>query len=96
LKQIEAMEIDVVVPGHGEICDRKEIAKFRQFIEKCIEMTRTAIRKGQSKEWAVDTISFEELYPADRCRKAVHPGLGMQRRNVSRLYEMLSKQGKQI
>jgi glyoxylase-like metal-dependent hydrolase (beta-lactamase superfamily II) len=96
LKQIEAMEIDVVVPGHGEICERKEIAKFRQFIEKCIEMTRTAIRKGQSKEWAVDTISFEELYPADRCRKAVHPGLGMQRRNVSRLYEMLLKQGKQI
>jgi cyclase len=96
LKQMEAMEIERVVPGHGEICDRQEVSKFRQFIELCIEMTRTAIQQGKSKEEAADTISFEELYPVNRCRRAVHPGGAMQRRNIFRLYEMLSKYEKQI
>ena len=91
LKQIEAMEIDVVVPGHGEICDRNEVAQFRQFIEKCIEMARTAIQQGKGKEEAAAAISFEELYPVNRCLRAVHPGGAMQRRNVFRLYEMLAK-----
>jgi len=91
LRRIEAMDIDVVVPGHGEISDLREVARFRQFVEKCIEMTREAIDRGMTKEEAADRISFEELYPGERCRRAVHPGTAMQRRNVLRLYEMVSK-----
>jgi cyclase len=90
LKQVEAMDIAVVVPGHGEMCDRQEVRKFRHFIETCVDMTRKAIRQGMSKEEAVDKISFEALYPGDRCGPAVHPGSAMQRRNVLRLFEMLS------
>jgi cyclase len=93
LKRIEAMDIDVVIPGHGEICDLQEVARFRRFIETCIEMTRDAIRQGKSREEAGDTISFEGLYPAEKCRAAVHPGLAMQRRNVTRVYDMLMKAG---
>jgi len=96
LKLIESMEIDVVVPGHGEMCSLKEVAAFRRFIETCIEMTRSAIREGKSKEQAAETVSFEKLYPSDRCQRAVHPGSGMQRRNVSRLYEKLSEQRDRI
>jgi len=72
------------------MCGLKEVAIFRQFIENCIEMTRSAIREGKSKDQVADTVSFEGLYPADRCRRPVHPGTAMQRRNVLRLYEMLS------
>ena len=92
LKRIEGMEIDIVVPGHGEMCSLKEVGIFRQFIEACIEMTRSAIREGKNREQTADTVSFEGLYPGDRCRRAVHPGTAMQRRNVLRLYEMLSRQ----
>jgi glyoxylase-like metal-dependent hydrolase (beta-lactamase superfamily II) len=91
LKRVEAMDIDVVVPGHGEISDLGEVHKFRKFIEKCIDMTREAIKQGMSKEEAASRVSFEELYPGERCRPAVHPGSGMQRRNVLRLYEVMSK-----
>ena len=86
-----AME-SVVVPGHGEVCDRSEVRQFRRFIETCISMTRGAIQQGKSKEDAAAAISFEELYPVNRCLRAVHPGGAMQRRNVLRLYEMLAKQ----
>ena len=86
LKKIEAMmDVDVVVSGHGKVCDRGGVQEFRLFIEKCIDMVREAIKQGMSKEEAADRISFEEFYPP------VHPGPEMQRMNVLRLYEMLSK-----
>ena len=91
LKQIEAMDIDVVVPGHGEVCDRAEVREFRLFIQKCIDMTRAAIKEGMSAEETAETLSFEELYPVNRCNPAVHPGSAMQKKNVLRLYEVLSK-----
>jgi len=85
LKKIEAMDVDVVVSGHGKVCGKSEVREFRSFIEKCIDMVREAIKQGMSKEEAADRISFEEFYPP------VHPGPEMQRMNVLRLYEMLSK-----
>jgi len=85
LKSIEAMDIDVIVPGHGEVCGKAEIQEFRLFIQKCIDIVREAIKQGASKEQAADKISFEELYPA------IHPGSEQQRMNVLRLYEMLSR-----
>ena len=91
LKKIEAMAIDVVVPGHGEVCGKREVREFTSFIQKCIDIVREAIKQGMSKEEAADKISFEELYPGKDRGLAVHPGPGMQRLNVLRLYEMLSK-----
>ena len=85
LKKIEAMDVDVVVPGHGKVCGKRDVREFTLFIQKCIDMVREAINQGMSKEEAADRISFEESRPA------IHPGPGMQRMNVLRLYEMLSK-----
>ena len=75
----------MVVPGHGEVCGKREVREFRLFIQKCIDIVREAIKQGMSKEKAAENISFEELYPA------IHPGPEQQRFNVLRLYEMLSK-----
>ena len=91
LKKIEAMDIDVVVPGHGEVCDRREVREFRLFIEKCIAIVREAIKQGMSIEEAADKISFEELYPGKNRGVAVHPGPETQRSNVLRLYKRLSR-----
>jgi cyclase len=90
LKQIEELDIDIIIPGHGEVCKKDELVKFRLFIEECIQLVRQAIKQGMSKEEAAGKISFEYLYPGDRSNKAVHPGADMQRKNVIRLYEMLS------
>jgi cyclase len=85
LKKIEAMDIAVVVPGHGKVCGMKDVIEFRRFIEDAIDVVRDAASKGMSKEEAADKISFENL------RIPVHPGPVMQRMNVMRLYEMLTK-----
>ena len=88
---IEELEIDMVVPGHGEICDKGDVRRFRLFIQECIDMVREAIQKGMSKEQAADKLSFDTLYPKDRSTLAVHPGAEQQHRNVLQLYDMLSR-----
>ncbi|MDO8634764.1 MAG: MBL fold metallo-hydrolase [Dehalococcoidia bacterium] len=87
LKKIEAMEVEVVVPGHGKIGDKKSVRIFREFIQECVDTVRQAISQGMSQEEAAARITFEiEKYPP-----ALHSGPQWQRRNVLRLYEMLSK-----
>ena len=85
LKKIQKMDVEVIVPGHGRMGGKKEVREFTLFLQKCIDKVNEAIKTGMSKEEAVDKISFLELLPA------VHPDPRMQRRNVARLYEMLSK-----
>lgn len=87
LKKIEAMDAEIVVPGHGTLGDKKAIRVFRAFIEECIEVIRKAIRQGMSKEEAAERISFATAaYPP-----ALHPEPEWQRNNIRRLYEMLSR-----
>lgn len=85
LKKIEFMNVDVVVPGHGEVCSKREVREFLSFIQKCIDIVNDAIGRGMSKEEAGSRLSFEELYPP------IHSGSWYQRMNVLRLYEMLSR-----
>ena len=85
LQKIEAMDVDVIVPGHGEIADKRVVREFRIFIQECIDEVKEAISQGISKEEAANRISFEERLPA------LHPGAEWQRPSVMRLYEMLSK-----
>ena len=91
LKKIEAFDIDFIVPGHGEVCDREEARRFHLFLQQCIGMITDAIKKGMTIGEAADKLSFEDLYPGKGTGFAVHPGPEQQRRNVFRLYEMLSK-----
>lgn len=90
LKQIEELDIDVIVPGHGEICGKTEVKEFRQFVETCIKMVKDAIKRGLTKEQAAKELSFEKLYPKNPDASAVHPGPDQQRFNVERLYDMLA------
>lgn len=85
LKKIEAMDVDVIVPGHGEIGDKKALREFAKFLKGVIDSVKQAIKQGISKEEAADTMSFEGRLPAR------HPGEEQQRLNIIRLYEALSK-----
>ena len=85
LKKIEAMDADVVVPGHGDIGDKKALGEFTTFLRGVIDTVRKAIDQGMSREEAAEKISFEDQRPAR------HPGAEQQRINILRLYDMLSK-----
>jgi len=85
LKKIQKLDAEIIVPGHGKIGGKKELREFTAFLQKCIDRVTEAIKTGISEEEAVNTISFLDLRPA------IHPDPKMQRSNVLRLYQMLSK-----
>jgi len=88
LKIIEKMDVDKIVPGHGDICDKSYLPELSAFIEEWIDMVRKAIEQGLSKEEAMDRISLLDRYPMDVEMEAMGPTV--QRWNVAHLYTLLS------
>ena len=83
LTKLQEMEVDTMVPGHGELCDRSYIPQMRSVIQAWIDAVRKAIRDGLSVEEAQERIKevdpYEEASMAD----------WLNRINVARLYEVL-------
>jgi len=89
LKRLQELEADVLVPGHGNLCDRSYIPEMSAFIQDWIDAVKEAMNKGMSLEEAQDTISFLDRYPADVGIESMMREV--QRWNVARLYEVLKK-----
>ena len=85
LDKILALDVEKIVPGHGEISDKGVAREYRACIQESVDRVQLAIAQGMSKEEAADRVSFEGLLPA------IHPGVEMHHRSVMRIYEMLTK-----
>lgn len=80
LKKLLSMEVDWVVPGHGQICGKDKMQEFVAFLEECFDKVKESIRRGMSREDAADRITLEE--GMDK---------GQQKRSVLRLYDLFSR-----
>jgi len=89
LKRLQELEADVLVPGHGSLCDRSYIPEMSAFIQAWIDAVTAAINQGMSLEEAQDKISFLDRYPAESGVEFMAQEL--QRWNVARLYQVLKK-----
>ena len=89
LKKIGELDVDTIIPGHGEICDKSYLKEQAAFIEEWMEAVRLAIQRGLSKKEAQEKISFLDRYPMDVALAAMGPEV--MRMNVNRLYDLLSK-----
>lgn len=87
LKQIQQLEADILVPGHGVICDRSYLPEMSAFIQAWIDAVTAAINQGLSLEEAQEKISFIDRYPAETGGEPA--ARQIQRMNVARLYEVL-------
>ena len=88
LKRLEELDVDVIVPGHGEVCDKGYLKEQAAFIEEWIAAVRDAIKRGLSKEQAQAEISFLDRYPMGPGMEAMGPMV--QQINVARLYDLLT------
>ncbi len=89
LKRIQELEADVLVPGHGDICDRSYIPEMSAGIQDWIDAVKTAIKQGMSLEEAQDKISFLDRYYIEA--GAEERMQRVQRQSVARLYQVLKK-----
>lgn len=50
LKRVEAMEFDVLAPGHGALGDKKHVVAFRCYMEDLRNQVLAAVRAGKTLE----------------------------------------------
>jgi len=89
LKRLQELDADVLVPGHGEICDKSYLAEQGAFIQEWIDAVSAAIDKGMSLEESQEKVSLLDRYPM--MAGAESRAQWVQRTNVARLYELLKK-----
>ena len=67
LDKIEALDADIIVPGHGEPCDKRYIGKQRQILHNWIGVVEDFVRRGLSEDEAVaqplDVVRDIDPYP---------------------------------
>lgn len=85
---IGSLDVDVIVPGHGGVCDKNYLEEQVSFIEEWIEAVREAKRQGLSKEETQAKISFLDRYPMDTEIDA-KTHINALRANVERLYDVI-------
>lgn len=85
LKRLLALPADRYVPGHGPVGGKAEVREFMRFLQTGVDEVAAALARGWSREEAAERIEFEDrLEPR-------HPGREQQRKNVLRIYDMLSE-----
>ena len=88
LDTINSLDVDHIVPGHGEVCNRDYLEEWKGFILEWIETVLEAIDKGWSKEEAIAKIEMPSRFvmpPGSPEDMAVM----LRSMNVSRLYDQL-------
>jgi cyclase len=86
LKRLERLEVDKVVPGHGEVSSKACIAPMSEAVQYWIHSVRSAIDQGWSLEETVEKVTMVERYPM-----AQNPPMrNMTRNSIADLYRSLS------
>jgi len=63
LQRLGELEVDHIVPGHGEVCDPSYLDEQAGFIRDWVDTVKQAIGRGWSQEEAQSRISMLDRYP---------------------------------
>jgi cyclase len=83
------LDVDMIVPGHGPVCNKQEIYVQRAFLMEWVTAISVAIAKGWSKEKCLSEISFLDRFPVDIGQE--YMGDKVTANNISSLYDKLTK-----
>ncbi len=61
VKRVEALDFDVLVPGHGPLATKAEATEFRRYLEALYHAVLSAARAGQSLEEMKQSIRLDEF-----------------------------------
>ena len=88
LKLFQQMDLDKVVPGHGEVCDKAYLQVMYDNVKYCIDTVKDAIDKGWSLEEIQEKVTFAERFPPMGPGDPMAP---MRHESIARIYEVLRK-----
>ena len=89
LKKIEALPVEHIVPGHGEICTKDYLKEQAQIVQGWIDLVKSAIKRGLTQEQLWDEFKCPDPYPKQPGTPLTEEGLD--KANIARLYSIYSK-----
>jgi cyclase len=89
LERLGELEVDHIVPGHGDVCDKSYLEEQASYVQGCMDAVRKAIDQGWTKDEAVARVSFPSPYPHDPDAAQLEKQLT--KVGIANLYERLSK-----
>ena len=89
LKRLDELDADVLVPGHGSVCDRSYIPEMTSIIQSWIDAVTKAIQEGLTMEQAQDRLTDIDPYSLEGGIEGLSRQLP--RINVAHLYEVLKR-----
>ena len=89
LKKLTELDVDVVVPGHGDgICTKEYLQEQVNIIQDWVEVVKEAIDKGLNSEEAAAKIQCPDPYPLPKQLPWTESDLN--KNIINRLYKVLS------
>lgn len=88
LDAIGALDVDAIVPGHGDVTDKSCLGEQSAFLEEWRQYAQDAIDRGLSKEELQALPGLVDRYPMDVQLDELAPMV--MRNNLGRLYDLLA------
>ncbi len=89
LKRLGELDVDFVVPGHGEVCNKDYLKDQANLIEKWAEAVQSAVKQGLSEDEAVARVSVPDPYPPQAGVPLSESEIN--RLSIVRLYKLYSR-----
>jgi cyclase len=87
LKQLEKLDVDKIIPGHGPIVDKAYLKTMYASVEYCIGELKAAIAKGWSSKETQEKVTFAGKWPL----LAGDPFKRMRQESIAHMYEVMKK-----
>lgn len=88
IRRIGELDIDVIVPGHGDLCNKDYLKEQTGIIQQWIEAVQLAIHEGLSEEEAAIKISCHDPHPKQP--NSPMTDVELNRAIIARLYHLYS------
>jgi cyclase len=89
LKRLQQLDVEKVVPGHGEVSDKAYLQVMYDNLKYCIDTVKAAIDKGWSLKETQEKVTFAERFPP---MGPGDPMVRMRHESIAHLFEVLQKE----
>jgi glyoxylase-like metal-dependent hydrolase (beta-lactamase superfamily II) len=88
LKKLSELDVDVVIPGHGDPCTKEYFKEQAAIVQGWVERVQSAIKQGLTVEEAASKITTPDPYPKQAGTPFTHAEVN--KATVTRLYSLYS------
>jgi cyclase len=92
LARLEELDVDIVVPGHGEVCGKEAFSQMSINVKDWVNAVSDAISRGLGVKETVDEISHDDRFTS---LPRQGPEALFLQINIRSLYEILTGEGRQ-